>query len=343
LTDRFVRHDPISDSEYAEIEKEIRRQIEIVPKGKGKLPLSGLGGTIRNLATVEAERMDYPLETLHGFSLTKKELQKTIRELKRLPLAKRERIEGLNPDRADIILAGAIVVREVMERLGVKEMQVSESGLREGLFYERFLSDQAEPIIPDIREFGVLNLDRNYDTDQSHAEQVRHLAFRLFDQTTGLHGYGPKERDLLGAAALLHDLGMVIGYANHHKHSQTLIEHNGLPGYKPHEAALIALLTRFHRKGKPDVSDYPDLLDSGDGKRLTCLSALLRTAEYLERGRNSVVADVRVMWDETTLRLSLVSETSPAVEIWAAERNATPLLETVFNLRVVFDTVLSEG
>jgi exopolyphosphatase/guanosine-5'-triphosphate,3'-diphosphate pyrophosphatase len=338
LTDRFVKTDPISDAAYAAIETEIRLQLEVILKSKGTLPLAGLGGTIRNLAAVEVERSDYPLKTLHGFTLTRKELQKTIRQLRQLPLAKRERIAGLNPDRADIILPGAMVVFEVMTRLGVKELQVSESGLREGLFYERFLRDQPEPIISDIREFGILNLARNYDYDQRHADQVRHLAGQLFDQTADLHGYGEEERELL-AAATLHDLGMVIGYAGHHKHSQTLIENSGLPGYKPRETALISLLTRYHRKGKPDASGYPGLLRQDDEKRLTCLSALLRTAEYLERGRNAVVSDVRVVWDETCLHLSLAAESSPDVEIWAAERNAAKLMESVFGLRLVFDTV----
>jgi exopolyphosphatase/guanosine-5'-triphosphate,3'-diphosphate pyrophosphatase len=331
------------DSEYEAIKKEVQRQIESVPKAKGKRPLAGLGGTIRNLATVEAERSNYPLNTLHGFSLSRKELVKTIRKLRRLPLARREHIPGLNRDRADIILPGAMVAREVMDRLGVKKMQVSEGGLREGLFHERFLSDQADPIVSDIRAFSVLNLARNYGYDQSHSEQVRHLAGRLFDQTMPLHGYGPEERVLLDAAALLHDLGMVIGYTSHHKHSQTLIEHSGLPGYTPRESALIALLTRYHRKGKPDTSEYRDLLNRGDTKRLTCLAALLRTAEYLERERNSIVADVKVTWDKKHLRISLVAEAHPSVEIWQAEQHAVPLLESVFNLTVVFDSLTPSG
>lgn len=187
------------------------------------------------------------------------------------------------------------------------------------------------------------NLARNYGYDQSHSEQVRHLAGRLFDQTMPLHGYGPEERVLLDAAALLHDLGMVIGYTSHHKHSQTLIEHSGLPGYTPRESALIALLTRYHRKGKPDTSEYRDLLNRGDTKRLTCLAALLRTAEYLERERNSIVADVKVTWDKKHLRISLVAEAHPSVEIWQAEQHAVPLLESGFNLTVVFDSLTPSG
>lgn len=129
---------------------------------------------------------------------------------------------------------------------------------------------------------------------------------------------------------------MVIDYASHHKHTQTLIEHIGLPGYTPREAALIALIARYHRKGAPDASDYDDLLGKKDGQRLACLSSILRTAEYLERGRNALVSDVKVMWDEKHLRIALVAESHPSVEIWQAEHHAAPLLGSVFDLKVVF-------
>ncbi len=342
LSERFVTSDPISDSSYEAMEKEIRSQISTVAKRKGRVPIVGLGGTIRNLAAIEAERSGYPLNTLHGFSLTRKELVKTIRQLRSKPLSKRQRIPGLNQDRADIILPGAMVAREVMDRLDVKQMGVSEGGLREGLFYELFLAGQSEPIIPDIRAFSVLNLARNYGVDLTHAEQVRHLAGRLFEQTIPLHGYGSEERNLLDAAAILHDLGMIIGYAAHHRHSQTLIEHSGLPGFTPREAALVALVARYHRKGKPETSDYDQLLGRGDGKRLACLAAILRTAEYLERGRNGIVSDVEVMWDQKHLRVALVAESYPLVEIWQAEQHAASLLESVFDLRVLFSNTATQ-
>lgn len=178
LSERFVTSDPIQDSDYEAIEEEIRNQLWGIQKEKGETRLVGLGGAIRNLATIEAERPAYPLNSLHGFSLTRKELVKTIRQLRKNPLSRRQRIPGLNQDRADIILPGAMVVREVMDRLGVKSLQVSEGGLREGLFFERFLKSEGKPILEDVRAFSALNLGRNFDFDEPHAEQVRHRRWK---------------------------------------------------------------------------------------------------------------------------------------------------------------------
>ena len=137
---------------------------------------------------------------------------------------------------------------------------------------------------------------------------------------------------------LLHDLGRIIGYNSHHKHTQTLLEYNGLPGYTPRETALIALLCRYHRKGQPDITDYKLLLDKEDRQLLLHLSAILRLAECLERGRNANITDTITTWDEGQLRITLIANQYPAVELWQAGRNASPLMSEAFQKEIVFDS-----
>ena len=342
LTERFVRSDPVRKSELQAVQQEIERQLDGVPWLNGERgPLVGLGGTIRNLAKIEAARRRYPLQTINGFALSRASVDETVRILSQSPLSLRRRLPGLARDRADIILPGALVLRGVMERLGVKELAISESGLREGLFFEEFWSDLPYPVTPGLREFAVLNLARFYGYHEAHAEHVRHLATRLFDQLAPLHGYGAWERELLRAAALLHDIGMAIRYNDHHKYSQTLITGSGLPGHSGREISLIALLARYHRKGVPDAGEYAGLLEQGDETRLVRLSALLRLSEFLERGRAGVVRDVEARWDTQGLRLTLVADEHPTVELWDAQRNALDLMESAVGRPVVLDSRLA--
>ena len=93
-----------------------------------------------------------------------------------------------------------------------------------------------------------------------------------------LNSYGLPERELLDAAALLHGVGRIVGYSRHHNHSQTLIECNRWPGFSPRGSAIIALLTRYHCKGNPDISDYELLLGRDDKILPTRLAAILRVA-----------------------------------------------------------------
>ncbi len=341
LTDQFIRTDPATEAEVSAVQNHIQKTLNRIPwlAPAPNQGLIGLGGTIRNLARIEANRLNYPLYTLHGFSLNLSSVEKSIDQFRKLPLEKRQKIPGLQSDRADIILPGAIVLREVMRRTGLDAITISMSGLREGVFLEYFWQHLPYPIIPDAARFSVLNLARTYAYNKPHANHVRYLCGRLFDQLTPLHGLGQTERNLLEAAALLHDIGYIVGYDGHDRHSQTLIEYNGLAGFTPREIALIALLARYHRKGEPDIKPYELILKNSDRELLLRLAAILRLAEFLERGRTATVDDVILNWDANTLRMTLIADIHPMVEIWQAERNALPLVELAYHRKVILDSI----
>ncbi len=343
LSEQFIEGDIITSAERRNVQTEIDEQLDRVPwlrkrKLKPSHLLVGLGGTIRNLAKMEAARSDYPLNTLHGFVLSHRSVRKSVRQLAELPLAERQKLLGLSSDRADIILPGAMVIQTIMERLEADQLTISVNGLREGLFFEHFWDHLTHPIVANVRTFSILNMARVYRYQKNHAIHVRFLADRLFNQLSPLHGYNSAERELLDSAALLHDLGSVISYDAHHKHSQMLIINSGLPGYTSRETAIIALLTRYHRKGKPTIKGYERLLGGDDEQLITQLAAILRLAEYLERGRNANVDDVIASWDEEMLRLTLIADEYPAVELWEAERNALSLMERAFGRHVVLES-----
>lgn len=341
LTEQFVRNDPISQSEFDTIQVEVNRQLDTLGwlKPRNKSQLVGLGGTIRNLARIESKRQNYPLNTLHGFKLSRESIAKSIHQFCERSLLERERIPGLSRDRADIILPGAMVIAAIMDCLAFDELTISVNGLREGVFLERFWQGISPPVVSDVRRFSVLNMARIYRYHKAHANHVHYLASRLFTQLASLHAYNLSDREILEVAALLHDLGTVINYEEHHKHSQMLILNNGLPGYSPREVALIALLTRYHRRGNPTIDGFESVLNHRDDELLLRLTALLRLAEYLERGRTGAVEDVTARWDDDTLHLSLIAEAYPAVELWDAERNAIPLMEDAFNRSVRLECI----
>lgn len=343
LTEQFVRHDPIEVSERTAVQTEIDRWLdsigwlaELSPANDDRLV--GLGGTVRNLARMQANRESYPLNTLHGFTLHYAALLESVDLLQNLALERRKRLSGLNSDRADIILPGAMVLAAVMERLQKESLTVSVNGLREGLFFQRFWQHLSYPAAGDVRRFSVLNMARVYSYEKNHANHVRYLAGRLFEQLLPLHGYDRCDLELLDAAALLHDLGAIIDYYAHHKHSQMLITNRGLAGFEPREIAMIALLTRYHRKGSPSMSPYESLFRNGDDLLLTRLAAMLRMAEFLERGRNSNVDDVTAFWDDKELHLTVIADEYPAVELWEAEKNATSLMEMAFERELVLES-----
>ncbi len=253
-------------------------------------------------------------------------LAELVERLAELPAAERARVPGIKPARADIILAGAVVVQGVLQAGGFDGLETTEAGLREGVFFERFLTDGsagAEPLFDDVRRASVLNLAGQYHLDVAHTRHVAALALGMFDELAGLglHEGEERERELLWAASILHDVGMSVDYDDHHKHSRYLILNAGLPGFTPVEVAIIAQAARYHRKGMPDPGPLRALFGEGDGERLDRCAALLRLAEDLERSRDQLVRATRIsLHDDDQVELQLIASGEAVVPRWAANR-----------------------
>ena len=296
--------------------------------------LVGIGGTIRNLAAAAQRDLDVPEAGVQGYVITREELDRLVEELASRTPAERAKFPGIKPSRGDIILGGAIVVQTVMDVGGFEGIEVTEAGLREGVFFERYLHGDP-PLFEDVRHASVVNLAAQYGMDPAHSPHTAHvarLALGLFDElaAAGVHEGDAVERELLWAAALLHDIGMTVDYDDHHKHSRYLVLNAGLPGFEQREIALIGQAVRYHRKGTPSLGPFASLAVKGDEERLNRMSACLRLAEDLERSRDQLVRAAHVAVDDGTVHLDLDSAGDDRVPRWAAGRE-TELFARAFD------------
>jgi len=284
--------------------------------------LVGIGGTVRSLATVAQRAEGLPTNGVQGATVTREALEEIVERLAALPTAERASVPGVKPARADLILAGAVVVEAAMQAGGFEQLEVTEAGLREGVFFERLLAGSEPPLFEDVRRASVENLAARYGVDRAHTRHVAALALGMFDQLArmGLHTGDERERELLWAACTLHDIGMSVAYDDHHKHSRYLILNAGLPGYSPTEVAIVAQAARYHRKGLPEPGPLAALFGEGDAARLDRCAVLLRLAEDLERSRDQLVRDTVLSARNGTVQLQLLAEGGAAVPRWAAAR-----------------------
>ncbi len=325
ISEAFLPGDRATGKQLKAVRKHVAEALGPLPWWSGGGRVAGIGGTIRNLAAASEKRSGYPDVDVGGYLLERDALEELIDELADTPVAKRGRIDGIKPDRGDVILGGALVVAAAMEVGGFDALEVSEAGLREGVFFERYLAEATPPLFGDVRRRSVENLGERYRTHPRHVDHVAKLSLELYDglAAAGLRERDEGERDLLWAACILHDIGMAIDYDDHHKHSYYLILNSGLPGYSPRELMLIALIARYHRKGDPDAKPLGALEESGDGRRLEVLAGIIRLAEQFERSRDQVVAAVRLDSENGLVRLEAeTGDGDPTVAIWAARRNA---------------------
>jgi exopolyphosphatase/guanosine-5'-triphosphate,3'-diphosphate pyrophosphatase len=284
--------------------------------------LVGTGGTVRNLAAAAQRAAGLPSNGVQGMVIEREALDVLAQRLAALPAAERASVPGIKPARADLILAGAVVVQGVLQAGGFDALETTEAGLREGVFFERYLAGQERPLFADVRRASVLNMAAQYRVDMGHTEHVAALALGMFDELAalGLHDGDPRERELLWAACMLHDIGMSIDYDDHHKHSRYLILNGGLPGFTPVETAIIAQAARYHRKGMPVPGPLAALFGEGDIERLDRCATLLRLAEDLERSRDQLVRGTSLELSNGEVELRLIADGESAVPRWAAGR-----------------------
>jgi exopolyphosphatase/guanosine-5'-triphosphate,3'-diphosphate pyrophosphatase len=297
----------------------------------------GIGGTVRNLAAAAEHAAGRPAFGVQGYSLARDMLGELIEELARHSAATRAEIAGIKPERAGVILAGAVVIAAAMDAAGAGELEATEAGLREGVFFSSFLAASAAdagnepPLFPDVRKASVLNLARQYQSELAHPEHVAALAGELWRSLINIGAAPASDLDaaeLVWAAGILHDIGMAINYDDHHKHSRYLVLAAGLPGFNQREQALIAQTVRYHRKGTPELGELASLCLPGDDQLLLRMSAVLALAEHLDRSRDGTidVAGVRNAGESLELELQVARSGDEVLARWGAERQGDVFL-----------------
>jgi exopolyphosphatase / guanosine-5'-triphosphate,3'-diphosphate pyrophosphatase len=331
VSEEFLPGEKASSKAVKALRRKVAGELDALGWWEDGGRLVGVGGTIRNLAAAAMKRGSLPALDVQGFQLTRDALEDIIEWLADRPASKRGDMPGIKPDRGDVILGGALVLAAALDSGGFDVIEVTEAGLREGVFFERLLGERE--LFEDVRRESVLNLGHRFTAEPGHVDRVAALSLEMFDglAEAGLHELGAEERELLWAACVLHDIGTAIDYDDHHRHSQYLILNAGLPGFTPRELVMVGLIARYHRKGDPQTSELGPLEEDGDSERLQLLCAIIRLAEQLERSRDGAIRQVHVAAHDGTVALDAEVDPArdPSVPIWAARREAGLLADAL--------------
>jgi exopolyphosphatase/guanosine-5'-triphosphate,3'-diphosphate pyrophosphatase len=335
LTERFVKSDPLGGRDERRIVKHISRETgeyldEIASRGFDRV--IGTSGTILSLGTLAAEAR--PSADVRNLRVAGKAIHRLRKRLVGLELERRLRFPGLDPRRADLSVAGVVLLDTLLRRLGAQELTLCDLALREGLVLDYIRRNAAHirkvERYPDVRRRSIVELGERCQYWSEHPKQVARIALSLFDQTRHLHRLTDREREWLEYGALLHDIGVHISYERHHRHSYYLIKNGDLRGFDPSEIEIVGLVARYHRRGAPKKShdDYAQL-PGALRRTVKVLAAFVRLAEGLDRSHAQTIAAVDVRERKGSLVVRLRASGDAELELWAAERHAAPLAEAL--------------
>ncbi|MCX7592353.1 MAG: Ppx/GppA family phosphatase [Fischerella sp.] len=354
LTNELISTDPISNAEFQYLQAYARGMLErsveevLAHLHFGEYPrLVGTSGTIETLVTINArEKLGFVPSTLNGYQLSLKDLREWVNRLRKMTHSERAAIPGMPDKRSEVILAGAVILQEAMSLLGVESLVVCERSLREGVIVDWMLT---HGLIEDrlryqssVRQRSVLKTAKKYHVNLEHSDRVAIFALSIFDQTQGiLHNWGSEERQLLWAAAILHNCGHYVSHDSHHKHSYYLIRNGELLGYTETEMEIIANIARYHRKSPPKKKheNFRNLLHKEHRQAVTQLSAILRLAVALDRRQIGAITQLQceLIPDRREFKMRIFPsrpDDDCALELWSLDYKKA-VFEAEFNVKLV--------
>ena len=382
LTEKFISTDPVSVEQRNRLVANIRSDFTRAAaeiKNTGFDFVIGSSGTVLNMvnAAVQADE-PYGTEDISDYepfseTVTLDQIEWLNRKLGRMTLRERRRVPGIEKGRADIIVAGGLLLQCLLAELGASEITSCDWSLREGVIlnYLRrkhhahfapkirrvpaiagaesaLMSPVTDDSTLDVRARSVLSVARRYGYDAAHSHHVVRLATRIFDDTKDLHQLTGQDRKLLQYASILHDIGYHIAHNNHHRHGLYLIKNSEMPGFTGEEIAMMATMVRYHRGSMPRKSsdarsrheheEYYSL-DRRQRVNMLRLASILQIADGLDRSHQQLISDVRCNVVNGVVTFLATGTGECELEMWSAERKAT-WFSDIFKLDVGFDLSL---
>lgn len=338
-TTREFFADGIDEKSVAKCRGAIRTMVAPFRKKVGGFDVDvavGSSGTIETIAAMAlANSGEYP-NTLNAAEVSRRAVSAVVASLLAEPDAEhRASLPGIDPSRADIVVAGALILETLMAMFGIDRITVSEGALREGLLVDTWRRRTGSDLrhLTDLRRYSVEHLLARCDDDPAHAKTVAHLAVELFDDLVPLTGMGKEPRELLWAAAMLSNVGQVISHSKHHVHAYYVIRNSeSLQGFSEREIAMIALVARFHRRNLPSEESVPEFaaLSLVDRAVVRMLVAILRVAIGLDRSHSGAVGEVAADIRPDVVRILVVpatEDTNVDLELYAARARVPYLAE----------------
>jgi exopolyphosphatase / guanosine-5'-triphosphate,3'-diphosphate pyrophosphatase len=328
LQELFLKSDPPRASELHRLEQYVGERIESAVRRMGNAHIDRVVGTSATASAVVCAANQIPRsrrDEADRHRATTAQIRKLYRDICPMDVAARQKIVGIGPRRAEIIIPGSAVLLRVLEAFHMPALFYSTGGVRDGIIADlvaRGVGRELAQLSGDQRAV-VEQMAERYGVTLRHARKVAKLAGELFESLTNVHKLPPHYGRMLEASAYLHDIGHYVSDTRHHKHSYYLVANSDMPGFTKEEREIIANLCRYHRKALP-AAEHNNLSGLAiDARRaVTLLMPLLRLADSLDRSHGQIIRSVEAKARDHDLLVTLHAppETDVDLEVWAAER-----------------------
>lgn len=338
LQEMFLKSDPPKVNEIHRMEEYIDEKIRSSLRRVSQGPIDRVIGTSATASAVVCAANQIPRarrDEADRRRATTAQIRKLYRDACAVDISQRQKIIGIGPRRAEIIIPGTAVLLHVLAGLQMPALYYSVAGLRDGIIADlaaRGVGKETSQLSFEQRKTAE-EMAEHYGVSLRHARKVGKLVLDIFRALQPLHKMAPGYGKLLEGAAYLHDVGHYVSDTRHHKHSYYLVANSDMSGFNAEEREVVANLCRYHRRALPSQEHVNLNGLTVEGRRaVTLLHPLLRLADSLDRSHGQRVKSVECKIRDTDILVQLTgsSEADVDLEIWAAER-LTEIFRAVYN------------
>ncbi len=340
LTQDFLHHDPPRDYELHRLRSYIAEEVGRVQR---KIVAAKVQSVIATSGTAAALAMGAQslIKTARGNAVPTRAVVRLAEKIADMSYAQRIGIPGIGTRRGEIIIAGATVYAELLERCELGGFRYSDLGLRDGVLAQMAAeythTAQRTRQLESERWDALLGMARRYRVNMEQAQHVRSLAMQLFKALKSMHRMPPEYEEWLSGAAILCEIGAYVNRTGWHRHAYYLIANSDILGYTPEQRQVMAAITRYLGSAVPSPNDkLMRSLDTVDRENVPKAVALLRLARALNQGRRRAVSKVRVQQRDGRIAIRLLGRSAKRadLEMWAVKRERA-FFDAVFGRELV--------
>ncbi|GAA0084625.1 exopolyphosphatase [Clostridium sp. CTA-7] len=298
----------------------------------------GIASTVRNIGKIDRVRKRYPFDIPHNYELSDLDVQEIFNLLKCKDFKQRQKLEGIEPELADIIVGGTAIFKKIANLVQCSKIIISGRGLREGLMYEYLHSKYSIP--NDILDYSINGILDTLNSDKNHASNVFNLTFNLFNALKPLHHLGDEFLHIIKTSSMLHDCGISINYYGHHKHSFYIILNSYINGLTQKEVLMSAAIAASHRFNsyQTPLAPFSSVMNQLDLRSVKLIGVLIKIAEGLDRSLVGAVKNLNINFDQETVTLKVSSDIDVDFEIRQALR-ASEKFKEIYGKELIIEAI----
>lgn len=335
LTLKALYQADLSENKNAQIVHQyVKKQFHTLPWLIDRhVPLIGIGGSARNLAQIDQNEKAYPMAGLHQYQMNLYDINRILNYLIALPLNKREKVEGLSKDRADIIIPAVETFKTLFETVKADRLILSQRGLRDGINYSWLLANHDTVYFPNVLEESLNELVMRYNLNMNQISHVHYLTRQFFDQLVKNRVKGLTKKDwfYLTHAIYVYNLGQFIDAESSAQHTFYLLANQTIEGLLNDEKLKIALIASYKNNVTFNqfIKPFKSWLTKHERKKLKLIGALLTFTYALDATKRQVIKKIDIKVKKKEIKLKLYYQKNPSAESYQTEKQKKHLEKAV--------------